>query len=68
VIVDRKNSSREFRRATNAIRRGTMRVEKSTIAPSRTIARTAAMPTFVKSPAGSLSSGRTIINGTTARS
>ena len=42
VVVESRNSSREFQRATKAIRRGTRRVATSTIKPSSRIARTAA--------------------------
>ena len=51
-----------------AISRGTTLVEKTTITPRSSAARTAATPTLASPPAGSLSSGSTIISGTTARS
>ncbi len=67
-MLARKNSSREFQRATKAISLGTICVEKTTITPSSSAARPAAVATRAKPPLGSLSSGSTIISGTTARS
>ena len=45
VVVESRNSSREFQRATNAISRGTTRVATRTMTPSSRTARNAAAPT-----------------------
>ncbi len=68
VVVVSRNSSREFHCATRDISRGTTRVATRTVTVSRTNARPVARITRDAPPLGLLSSGSTIISGTTARS